>query len=164
MKFTNRADLLIAAGESITMQEKAGIEPLMKCAISKRIETISTRDFRANPEFYEFPLAVVEGKPVFVGDELYDQSGIKYVAGFAKDQEAIWAKPGTPFLYGKSNSGNLYFCQLENAISFSWNPTKPKTVMVELLREDAEHYSRFAMIDQREERFQAACRKALEAA
>jgi len=152
MKFTNRADLLIAAGESITMQEKAGIEPLMKCAISKRIETISTRDFRANPEFYEFPLAVVEGKPVFVGDELYCLiSNHKFkVKGLING--------GLAFEYVTIYDGRVCV----SIDSASWNQPKPKTVMVELLREDAEHYSRFAMIDQREERFQAACRKALE--
>lgn len=110
MKYTSRADLLIAAGESIKMQEKAGICPKCKFdGISYNIKGIAINDY--SPERFEFPLAVVEGKPVFVGDELYCND-IKVVIG---DCDKGFLLP-----------------------QYSWNPPKPKTVMVELLREDAE--------------------------
>lgn len=159
-RFTNRADLLIAAGESIKMQTSAGIEPM--CKLYGDISTIDGKVLDA-PELYEFPLAVVEGNPVFVGDELYDPAGIKYVAGYAKEQEQIWAKPETPVLYGTSENGQLYFCQLENAKSFSWNPPKPAVVTVPLLREDAESLQDLIIAkDASQERVMNAIREALE--
>ena len=115
MRYTNRADLLIAAGESIKMQEKAGIDPVFKfegdeCAIS---------DFRpiydSAPLDYEFPLAVVESKPVWCDSILYSQTGTAY------------------------DMRKLYVSQ-EVFTKLSWTPPKPKTVMVELLREDAEAF------------------------
>ena len=59
---------------------------------------------------YEIALAVVEGKPVFRGDRLY------------------W-KDGTPWV---ANECPAVFKE------YSWNPPKPRTVLVELLAEDAE--------------------------
>ena len=62
--FKSRADLLIAAGESIKMQESAGINPVCKWC-GNRNSYISTMNFTNAPSDYEFPLAVVEGKAVF---------------------------------------------------------------------------------------------------
>jgi hypothetical protein len=125
-QFTNRADLLIAAGESIRMQENAGIKP--QCKYSGEIVRIGGTEeqegyypFALGYGEYEFPLAVVEGRPVFVGDELYCKDGCKHkIIDVAEDGN----------LYA---GGNDYF-----TIGFmSWNPPKPKTVIVELLRDDA---------------------------
>jgi hypothetical protein len=114
MEYTNRADLLIAAGESIKMQEAAGIEPRFK--VMGKIRNPYELSFMGSPEDYEFPLAVVEGRPVFVGDMLYGtHSGMMYV------------------ISADSNVRDI----LE---SRTWTPPKPKTVTIELLREDAEAF------------------------
>ena len=109
MTYKNRADLLIAAGESIRMQGSAGIEPVCKCDGTVRPCATQAMYDRYT---YEFPLAVVEGKPVFSDSVLYDKAGYAVVAGLC------W--------------GNNKW----NGLSFT--PPKPKTVTVELLREDAE--------------------------
>lgn len=120
MKYTNRADLLIAAGESIKMQEKAGCIP--KCKHEQDVfEIMDCRFSASDAHKYEFPLAVVEGKPVFVGDELYDEYGRKQIAE--------WCKGGVLYASGLGYTLGTW----------SWKPPKPKTVMVELLVEDAEY-------------------------
>jgi len=80
--------------------------------------------FLGKPEDYEFALAIVEGKPVFNGDKLYDKN-----TGEARiiNGTAIWR-----------NNVPQYNWIAQN---FSWNQPKPKTVMVELLREDAEYWA-----------------------
>jgi len=130
MKYTSRAALLRDAADSIEMQEKAGIEPVFICDGSRYgiVEslTVDDADFDC-----EFPLTVVEGKPVFVGDELY-------------------AACGNPFKVISIPKGvSLRDC--------SWNPPKPRTVMVELPVTVAESYSKdqYGMLS-------SACRKALE--
>ena len=161
-----RADLFEAAAKMMRMCDEAGIMNYQFKLDGMKDSALVNYTFNMEPPCrYEFPLAVVEGNPVFVGDELYDQAGIKYVAGFAKEQEAIWAKPDTPFLYGKSNSGQLYFCQLENAISFSWNPPKPKIIMVELPYADVEYWATFNSLSthhQKSANLYDSCKKALE--
>ena len=113
MKYANRADLLIAAGESIKMQEKFGItDPV--CKFCGEQDVLSGRSFDC-PQDYEFPLAVVEGKPVFVGDELYHS-----IVGKCRASTDCAEIGG--MLIGE-----------DNVRCFSWNPPKPKTVMVELL-------------------------------
>lgn len=145
--FKNRADLLIAAGESIKMQEKAGIEPVVK--FDGGIRSAEVSNFGSSKfgiQEYEFPLAVVEGKPVFVGDELYSM------------------RSGKKIVIGNSLSGSCFGADWVAVVS--WLPPKSRTVMVELLREDAEYLSRTAQerlttvyaID----RAGMACRKALE--
>ena len=118
MKYTNRADLLIAAGESIKMQEKAGIEPV--CKLGCTVDSIDNLVFDCGLENYEFPLAVVpdetgKGKPVFIGDELYCEGverRVKFRAGDYIGDSSRW----------------------------SWNPPKPKTLLVELPWAIAEIY------------------------
>jgi hypothetical protein len=139
MKYQNRADLLIAAGNSIKLQESAGIiSPL--CKFSGRITPLEGRSFD-EPREYELPIAVIEGKPVFVGDEWHDCFGRKYV------------------ISDVHRGLNLH-------PELSWLTPKPSTVMVELLREDAEYLAKTAQdrltgtyaID----RAGVACRKAME--
>jgi hypothetical protein len=92
-------------------------------------------NFDDSPDRYEACLAIIEGKPVFKGDELY-QDGIKQISGL------------TRFI-------------VNNGISWSWNPPKPKTVMVELLVEDAQYVIGEAFNSQHVKRIEHACRKAL---
>lgn len=67
--YTNRADLLEAAAKSIRMQEAAGIDPV--CKFDRHICSISSCVFKPNDMRYniEFPLVIVEGKPVWVGSK-----------------------------------------------------------------------------------------------
>ena len=144
MKYETRADLLIAVGESIKMQIAAGAIPKMKHRGNMaHIENIA---FIAAPSEYELPLAVVEGKPVFIGDELY----CKYPGCLTCTDTGV-----SKF---KATEGDDY----EFA---SWNPPKPKTVMVELLREDAEYIIKITKKRPTEkyviDRVGAACRQAL---
>ena len=73
----------------------------------------------------EFALSVVEGKPVFKGDELWHGSGSEFT---------VLRSNATTFFGESHNSA----CRWEIA-NCSWNPPKPHTVMVELLVEDAEY-------------------------
>ena len=82
---------------------------------------------------YEFALAIVEGRAVFNNDLIY-YKGDKYSAE------------------------KLLFYAYDHKL-FSWNPPKSKTVMVELLREDAEDLAKFQISLARQA---AACKKALE--
>lgn len=145
MKYDNRADLLIAAGESIKMQEKAGIDPCFKC----RGEIVLDKNYRSYncyPEYYEFPVGVLKGRAVFIKDKLYDKIGNLIIV------EECHKKLGLKGL--------------------SWNPPKPKTLMVELLREDVEYWNSYNNRDDRyigcppqytkaSKAFYEACRKAL---
>ena len=67
----------------------------------------------------EFALAIVEGKPVFVGDVLY----------YKTNDESYGIR------WYPTNVNHVFD-------SSSWNPPNPRTVMVELLVEDAEALAR----------------------
>lgn len=134
MKYMTRADLLVAAGENIKMQEAAGIEPMCKQGFWFR--PIQYTNFIGLPESYEFPLAVIEGRPAFVGDVLYTGRGER----FTLDEK---------------------YRQLSLEDGVSWNPPKPKTMMVELLIEDVQ-FLRHAWVQLPSKRISEACRKALE--
>ena len=134
MKYTSRAQLLRDAADSIEIQEKAGIEPMFKSVATGRIHNFSLAQLTScDPNLFEFPIAVVEGKPVFVGDVLYCQG------------DKVIVNPNT--------------CSFRHTNNWSWNPPKPKTVMVELLVEDADYWSTCYAVN---DRINAACRKALE--
>jgi len=135
-KYANRADLLIAAGESIKMQEKAGIDPVFIIDGSKQ-KMIEYNYNSHNSSDYEFPLAVVEGKPVWNDSILYSENGTVY------DMRKLYV------------SRDVFE-------KLSWNPPKPRTVMVELLREDAEYFSKSKSDYDVWVRLQSVCRKALE--
>lgn len=84
----------------------------------------------------KFALGVVEGKPVFEGDVLYCEGG----------------------------SCKFQFGPIEG--NWSWTPPKPKTVMIELLREDVEHWAGYLIyqsnLHAESVRLYNACHKALE--
>jgi len=77
--------------------------------------------FDDTPEYYEFFLDFVEGKPVFWGDELYDDKGIKrIICGYNKlngQLLLLWEVPDA-IIPG--------LCEGLNANKFSWNPPKPR--------------------------------------
>lgn len=83
---------------------------------------------------YEFALGILEGKPVFEGDELWHNA----------------------------ESSNLIKVNIDNASAirngwFSWNPPKKKTVMIELSMQAVEYYAK----DDFRSEVGGACRKAL---
>jgi hypothetical protein len=96
--------------------------------------------FNSSPDRYEACLAIVEGKPVFKGDVLYYNSGVKIIADIKAEEF------GDDLVYD----------------NLTWSPPKPKTVMVELLVEDAQY-----IIDSKwyhsehEQKIKEACLKAL---
>ena len=71
--------------------------------------------FEGNPDSYRFALGIVEGRPCFYGDTLYNQHG-----------------------YGPVRQ-EIFF-KLRDTAEWSWSPPKPKTVMVELLESDAKFW------------------------
>lgn len=63
------------------------------------------------PETWSFAIAEVEGKPVFIGDELYDWKGDVHKVPYLND--------GTEM-------------DLRKGCEWTWNPPRPKTVTVDL--------------------------------
>jgi hypothetical protein len=76
MKYKNRADLLIAAGNSTREQERWNIKPEGRCFGLKH--SLDSSMF-ADEADWEFPIVVVEGKPVYVGDDLFDLLDNKFI-------------------------------------------------------------------------------------
>lgn len=106
------------------------------------------------PEQWQFAIAEVEGKPVFIGDKLWNvPNNFKFVANYIKEQHeglSIWSNVTNSV----GQSGGL-------VSDMSWNPPKPKTVMVEILVEDARYVANTGAISLP---MVAACKKALEKA
>jgi hypothetical protein len=94
-----------------------------------------------NPRFddknceYRASLATVEGRLVFEGDVLYDNDGSRCT---------IRQYDAEGFILG---------C--------SWNPPKPKTITVELLREDAEYMANSVYCIEQHLRIQKAIKEAM---
>lgn len=91
------------------------------------------------PKDWQFAIAEVEGKPVFIGDELY-----------VNDIKVVISEKDKGFRL------NLY----------SWKQPKHKTVIVEMMVEDADELARTASArltaDYAYDRVGMACKKALE--
>lgn len=103
-----------------------------------RVEHVGSRFYNAiaphwRLEDIELALGILEGKPVWEGDKIYCEGSIVYATD----------------------------CCAFNNPSWSWNPTAPKTVTIELLIEDAEQIV-YWHGNQYETRLKDACRKALE--
>ena len=95
----------------------------------------------------EFALAIVENKPCFRGDELWSlPNNFKFIADHTNDI-GIWNKS----LNGLSNGARFTEC--------SWNPPKPRTVMVEMELTDVQYIANTGAISIP---CFNACRKALE--
>jgi hypothetical protein len=73
--------------------------------------------FNDNADKYEFALAIIEGRPVFVGDELYDRSGSKFKALSLIESENESGIEGSSDEF----NGGVY----EEINCCSWNPPKP---------------------------------------
>lgn len=79
-----------------------------------------------SPTEWNFAIAIVEGKPVFIGDTLYNSNGDRFVVTGLCNAE-------TAFAHTEPTNGDYYAANIATA---TWNPPKPKTVMVELSIED----------------------------
>lgn len=127
-----QSELLRKQADMMDMVEKYGIEHwtrLVKVKDSSR-DLYTGRTTCSSPInaqlcddcLYTFALGVVEGKPVFEGDELYNtHAGKVKIAPFPLSSETFVA----------SGYGHITIKDC------SWNPPKPKTVMVELTVEEA---------------------------
>jgi len=143
-----KSDLHREYARVIDMCEGTGVIPFQ--AVKYR-GTLSKYflEFSHPTEDYEFPLAIVESKPVFRGDKLYNRNGSEFTAHKI-------TKFGTGAIV---NEGELIgdvpkFC--------SWTPPKPATITVELLREDAEDIRMWPLQQYESLRnIKEACEKAL---
>lgn len=108
-----------------------------------------TESFNAPPEFnlgsseYVIALGIVEGKPVWEGDKLFFNSG-----GYFEINPTMISAANVPLAKG----------------CWSWHPPKPKTVMIELLLNDAIDFKAWNSECRTplSTRLSDACRKALE--
>ena len=91
----------------------------------------------APPSLYSFAIAIVENKPVFIGDELYyTPDGDKVtITGIS----SVKTPYGVHLLYVMRNKCGV--CS-EPVSSLSWNPPKPKTVLLEVSVECAEWFAK----------------------
>jgi hypothetical protein len=104
MKYTSRAELLIDAGNSIFEQESVGLYPT--CKKYGVVQLLETCPLSIIGE-WEFPLAyngraiTIEGKPVFLGDKLFDTNGheVKIVAPSSEHGELYlrYTREGSTF-------------------------------------------------------------------
>lgn len=142
-----RADLFEAAAKMMRMCDEAGI-----CNTYKVKGILCAGEWQMNLpinfNYYEFPIAIIEGRPVFVGDEVWFTgsdilSPMKIVVKEA-DSRNFLADSGV--VYGRR--------------SISWNPPKPKTVKIEIPIEDAEYLATYGGGHIRN--VVEACRKAVE--
>lgn len=139
MKCKTLADLYTEAarvakmieGTSLTIGECVKVDNIMSGA---KVYGKGVPTFNSSPEHYDFALFLVEGKPVFEGDVLYSKIICAAIA-----------------------ITNLWEFQDH---TLSWNPPKPKTVMVELPINMANCYA--IMQNQDISVLSEACKKALE--
>jgi len=109
------ADLHREWARVLDMCEGTVVKPecTQKC-VGGGITTHDDPSLSGTPEFYEFPIAIVEGKLVWRGDELYYGSR-KYVAT-GRENRLVW-------LDGDSTGGSA------NPDELSWNPPR-KTITI----------------------------------
>jgi len=143
-----KADLFREYARVIDMCEGTKVKP---CACVKVNGFALASEPPSEPQCYfdemysnlfEFALAIVENRPVFKGDYIYLGIGLN----------------------GDKYSVNKAFFETYKGHKFSWNPPKPKTVMVEMLREDAIKIADFFNISNCTsiwDRASVACKKAL---
>ena len=138
-------ELLEAQARMMRMAEKYGLDEWRKL-ISSRLSNGAWCNNVANPfdsywDDRRFALGVVEGNPVFDGDTLWHCNRKFTADGHLPD----------------------YIADMKNPSELSWNPPKPKTVMVELLVEDAQTLKDWILSQPVNQNVAEACRKALEA-
>jgi len=155
----NLDDLLIAAGESINLQTEAEIVPV--CKFKGVIHEIQDSSVIFDKDNIEYPLAVVECKPVFIGDKLWSNewNNKLKVDGISADKK---------YFYHITKNNERMFVNVHDALWEKPKP-KPKTVMIELQFEDVEYWTSFNLgrlpetsaYNIASNRFFDACKKAM---
>lgn len=139
-----QSELLRKIADAMDMAEKYGICDWRKLVQIKQNDNFVALELNtiSDDYCYRFPLGVVEGKPVFEGDTLWHCNREFTADGHLPD----------------------YVLDMKNPSELSWNPPKPKTLTVELLREDAEKLSGINtnVVTPVYANLAKACRKALE--
>ena len=146
-QFTKSSELHRAWAAWLDMCEgtEVGVNSGWKCGGGDA--AFHSPSFQGKFSDYEIAIGIVENKPVFIGDELYNHKGDKLqasVMGFTwhgKEARNSWLK------------------------SLSWSQPKPKTAMVELSLENISFFASltpFIAETQHWGNFYAACRKTLE--
>lgn len=151
-------ELLEAQARMMRLAEKYGIKDWRKLVRDNNGRVIAEYNHGRHGLYadidYQFAIGVVEGKPVFEVDELYLEDGRKFKALLSEEQGDVIVL----------DAGDGYRCY--SAVRFvSWNPPKPKTVIVELMVDDAEYFANaptWGSAIAGYERVFSACRKALE--
>ena len=116
-----QAELYELWARTIRMCAKAGIEPRYKYRLIQYRHPDLSCDF----EDYDFPVGVVEGKCVFKLDEMYCGDTKFIISGVRREASVFESLSPKPRYY-----------LIEHC---SWNPPKPKTIMVEHLLSDVEY-------------------------
>lgn len=121
--------------ELARVMDQFGLASILSAVNSEYVKDTYPNSWREMPEFsspqeWQFAIAEVEGKPVFIGDELYStNTGRKFqVHSTRESRKEI-------LLLECYDQGHNEFCVKQ----CSWNPPKPKTVMVEMRTEVAEY-------------------------
>lgn len=147
MTYKTRQEVLRAAADWMDVCAKAGLS--FRCVLYRykgEIDHVASSAFVGTPEFYEFPIALLEGKEVWIGDELWNvPNNFKFTVKY-NDSIGLWA-------------GGVGFCQGGRYEDLSWNPPKPKTIFVELPYEYVKLHSGISC----ETTIVDACKKAIQA-
>jgi len=97
-KVTKYSDLLRKQADMMDMVE--GTELDWWDCVKFKGEMLNEIELKSwdNPQDYEFAVILVEGKPVFIGDMLYDENGIGWTVGFTFDfNNKSWNKRDNTF-------------------------------------------------------------------
>jgi len=114
-KIEKRSDLYREYARVIDMCEGTNVNPLKCIKLGESICNLQEIYFTDKPSVYSFAIAIIEDKPVFVGDELYDKdTGIKVVIENNTIHNDKLLVSGVATFYININL-------------LSWNPPKPKT-------------------------------------
>ncbi len=114
-----KADLHRKYANALDLCDKHGIDTESACRVDD-CTYYGTPTFTMESSSYTFPVAVVEGKCVFVGDKLWHKDGTEYTV------QAV-----------ENHSGRMAFRTIHSpyidgdfADNYSWNPPKPKTFVL----------------------------------
>ena len=93
----NQNDLYIEYARGIEMCKGTALESKPWVCVKWDGEVFDEHPaFDAEPELYEFAIAILEDKPVFVGDSLYHPSGAKWIVGDTDDLTGMSWQPPKP--------------------------------------------------------------------
>jgi hypothetical protein len=94
--------------DALDLCERHDLEPTRAIKLDDKFLTYQS-NLSSPQDCYTFPVAVVEGNPVFVGDDLYNPFGlrVKITNDMVDDIENVLM-----------------------SVNYTWNPPKPKTFML----------------------------------